>query len=67
MTRRPIPENAGLTIADRVDAFAALGLELYLDDGQLRASGPAALIEAARPVIALHKIALVRYLSPMPR
>mgnify|MGYP001611786034 CR=1 FL=1 len=58
MTAAPV-----LSPRDRVDAFAALGLVLYLDDaGQLRARGPQLLLEAARPALRLHRPALLAYL-----
>ena len=51
-----------LSPRDRVDAFSALGLELYIDAGQLRARGPLLLLEAARPVLRFHRAALLAYL-----
>lgn len=55
---------ASLSARDRVDGFAALGLSLYLDDaGQLRASGPRLLLDAARPALRQHKAAIVAHLQ----
>lgn len=52
-----------LTPAERVDRFAADGIELYVVGASLRARcTPAAvrLLEAARPVLAKHRAALVQ-------
>ena len=57
-----------LSVTDRVDGFAALGLVLYLDGaGLLRAHGPPRLIEAARPAIAQHRAAIVAQLRSVPK
>ena len=53
----PLP---GLSPRDRIDGFAALGLDVYLDeDDQLRARGRDVLVEAAHPVLTMHRDVLV--------
>ncbi len=55
-----IPLSAG----DRVEALAAYGIVLYLDDrGQLRAGGSELLIDSARPMIRQQSTAIVAYLQ----
>jgi hypothetical protein len=49
-----------MTPRDRLDAYASLGLDLYLDgDDNLRLRGPRGLRDAARPAILAHKAELV--------
>ena len=53
-----------MTPAERLDAYAARGIDVYLGtDGRLRVRGPAWLRDAARPTILQHRSALIAYLS----
>jgi hypothetical protein len=52
-----------VTVAERLDAYLACGLDLYLDaDDRLRVRGPATLRDAARPSICRQKAAIVAHL-----
>ena len=53
-----------LAIRDQLDAFAALGLRVYLDDGgALRVRGPTTLIDAARPALRRQRAAIRDHLA----
>ena len=57
-----------LSAAERVDALAARGVMLYLVGGSLRARCEPevrALLDAARPALAMHRTALVAYLTAL--
>jgi hypothetical protein len=51
--------------ADRLAALRALGLEISAIEGGrwLEVVGPANIIDAARPVLVCHRLALLAYLS----
>jgi len=49
-----------LTIPDRIECFAALGVVLYIGkDGELRARGPRRVVDAAGPALAKHRAGFV--------
>lgn len=57
-----------LSAAERVDAFAARGIMLYAVGASLRARyapESAPLLEAARPALAKHRVAIVGYLRSL--